>query len=312
MAPGYSVRRSARRLDAARFTRAGGVVYEDRAMCPGPTERTAARPTGLGARALRLAGAAAICAGVSLAGPAAAQLGPGDLQRAHALTANTVGWVALRTAMRTVVTQAGIGGSNVEETADTLAVLLAFEDGGGRLDPIVIGAVHAALTAHGAGDGAIAKLFADQGLTLSRARAIACLAFGQAPERRAGIVEPLDLSENDVQSCPKAYSRFRDHWLAIAEPLRAEADAGGEAAQAELSFAGGAMASARAVLLRGGTLDEVASFFAVAVSHPEPITIRALDCENAEASPVPGEVRICYSLVGEIASAVERGIVAGR
>jgi len=283
-----------------------------RAMRPGPTERSRTRLTGLSALAVRFAGAVLVCAGLAPAGPAAAQLGPGDLQRAHALTANTVGWVALRTAMRTVVTHAGIGRDNVEETADTLAVLLAFEDGGGRLDPIVIGAAHAALTAHGAGDEAIAKLFADQGLTLSRARAIACLAFGQAPERRASIVEPLDLSENDVQSCPEAYGRFRDHWLAIAEPLRTQAEGGGEPVQAELSFAGGSMASARAVLLRGGTLDEVANFFALAVSHPERIAIRALDCGQAEASPVPGEVRICYSLVGDIASAIERGIVAGR
>ncbi len=247
-----------------------------------------------------------------LAYPASAQLGPGDLQRAYALTANMAGWVALRTAMKLVVEDAGIAGSNATETADTLAVLLALEDGNGRLDAVIVGAARAALTAHGTRDPQIAKLFAEQGLSFGRAKAVACLAFGQAPERRAGIVEPLDLSEHDVQSCPRAYAQFRTHWLAKASLLRNQAGGSFKSGQIELVPAGGAMASARAVLIAGRTLDEVASFYANAVSYSGQIAIRALDCEQTQTLAEIDEVRVCYRLVGELASGIERGIVAGR
>jgi len=246
------------------------------------------------------------------ANPASAQLGPGDLQRAHALTANMAGWVALRAAMRLVVEGAGIAGSNAADTADTLAVLLALEDGDGRLDAVVVGAARAALTAHGTRDPQIAELFAEHGLSFARAKAIACLVFGQAPEKRASIVEPLDLSENEVQSCPQAYGRYRDYWLAKAAPLRKTTDGAAVSGQVELVPAGGAMASARAVLIAGRTLDEVAGFYANVVNYSGQITIRALDCQQSEIASETDEIRVCYRLVGALASGIERGIVAGR
>ena len=247
-----------------------------------------------------------------LASPASAQLGPGDLQRAHALTANMAGWVALRAAMKLVVDDAGIAEDDPTETADTLAVLLALEDGDGRLDAVIVGAARAALTAHGTRDPQIAALFAEYGLSFGRAKAIACLVFGQAPEQRAGIIEPLDLSESHANTCPQAYEQFRNHWLAKASPLRKQAGGAFQAGQVELVPAGGAMASARAVLIAGRTLDEVAGFFATSVNHSGPIIIKALDCNQIEVSPDKDEVRICYQLVGELASGIERGIVADR
>jgi hypothetical protein len=247
---------------------------------------------------------------LALAAPASAQLGPGDLQRAHALTANTAGWVALRSAMRQVVEAAGIGGADPTETADTLAVLLALEDGGGSLNAIVIGAARAAMTAQASGDQDIARLFADQGLALARARAISCLIFGYAPDRFADHLDALGLTANEVEACPQAYARFRDHWLEIAAPLRAGAEASAREGEVELVPAAGAKASARAVLMAGRTLDDVGAFFATAIRSPDPIPIRALDCDRPDALPAPGEVRICYGLVAEIAAGIERGIIA--
>jgi hypothetical protein len=212
--------------------------------------------------------------------------------------------------MRQVVEAAGIGGADPTETADTLAVLLALEDGGGSLNAIVIGAARAAMTAQASGDQDIARLFADQGLALARARAISCLIFGYAPDRFADHLDALGLTVNEVEACPQAYARFRDHWLEIAAPIRAGAEASARQGEVELVPAAGAKASARAVLMAGRTLDDVGAFLATAIKTEKPIAIRALDCDRPDALPAPGEVRICYSLVAAIAAGIERGIIA--
>lgn len=274
-----------------------------------PEHGRAPRRSAAGALALAVA-----CAVMLSPAGASAQLGAGDLQRAHALTANSAGWVALRGAIREVAIAAGVvGDESPEETADTLAVLLALEDGGGRLDAIIIGAARAAVTAHAASDSAVDRVFAEQGLTLARARAISCLVFGQAPEERASIAPALGLNEDEIGYCPTAYGRFRDHWLTEAAAMRAADNGPGQPATVELAPAGGVMASARSVLAAGQTLDEVAAFITNAIASPRALAIRAADCTR-EAAPEPAadEVRVCYDLIGELAAGIERGIVAGK
>ncbi len=248
---------------------------------------------------------------ISSGGSANAQLEPTDLQHAHTLTTNIAGWVALRAGMQIIVKRSGID-NGTAETSDTLAILLGLEDGSGKLDAIIIGAIRAAFSAHQADDLEVSKLYAEQGLTLARAKAIACLVFGHAPKRQAAMVEFLRLSQAEFQSCPQTYLRFSNHWLKIAAPMRAAPGRfreGSIPGQIVLTPAAGSKASARAILLASTTLNEVAAFFNNAITFSGTINIKALDCDRADILPAPDEVRLCYKLVSALADSIEQGLL---
>jgi len=166
--------------------------------------------------------AALLIMGVLLgfSGPARAQLGPGDLQIAHALTANSAGWAALRGAVRAVLEQNQVSSdASIDETADTLAVFLALEEGDSAIGAILAGSVRAALLASLAKDRSVMAPYAALGLTPARAEAIACLVYGRAPAERAVFADVVGLTEAERASCPQTYLGFRDYWAIPAEPL---------------------------------------------------------------------------------------------
>jgi hypothetical protein len=262
--------------------------------------------------------AAAIGILVVLAAPVGvrAQLGPGDLQVAHALTANTAAWAVLRRAVRHLAGKAVIEGGPISpDTADTLTVLLALEDGEGRLEPVLAGAARGALTALRADDPEIDRLFAGQGLTLSRARAIACLVFGSAPEEMTALAEATELTEAEQDACPASYARFRDHWVPRAFALRrAVSPVEAKPVSVDLRVAGGVMASVRAILIAGQTIDAVGTFVSRALVAQEPMRIEGKSCGASEVTldEAASRITLCYELVADLAGAIERGLVAGR
>jgi hypothetical protein len=272
----------------------------------------------LAARPVRAAFALA-CAWALLVGwpgTGRAQLGPGDLQIAHALTANTAAWAVLRQAVHILAAQAAIeGGMPSDDSADTIAVLLAIEDGGGRIDPVLAGAARAALLALKANDEAINRVFASQGLTQARARAIACLLYGSGPEGLDALAEGAELTAEERAACPDIYARFRKYWVPRAFPLRrAISPVAPQPVTVELGLAGGGLASARAVLIAGRTVESIAAYIEETLVALEPLRIEGRSCGAAETrfDPQTKSVTLCYELVRELANGVERGLSAGR
>ncbi|MHA1523207.1 MAG: hypothetical protein ACTSY1_02230 [Alphaproteobacteria bacterium] len=244
--------------------------------------------------------------------PARAQLGAGQLQKVHALTVNTAAWAVLRQVIATLARDAGLTAiADSSDAVDTATVVVALNDDQRRLDAVLAGSVRAGLVAQRAPAQA-SGTFAQLGLSRGQALGIACIIFGQSPEKRRRFATLVGLSARDQSLCPRDYQAISNYWLGRLSGILRAPGAGSQFSVAvQLDPAAGGAATARALLIAGQTLEQVAGVANSRLALRRNFTIRGTNC-NASGGAISsrsGQIILCYKMLADIANDVARGIV---
>lgn len=250
------------------------------------------------------------CLSVALPGPAWAQLGAGQLQKVHALTVNTAAWAVMRQVVATVARDAGLATiADSPDAVDTASVVIALSDAERRLDAVLAGAARGGLAA---GRAARASgTFARLGLARGQAMGIACLIYGRAPQDRQGFATLVGLSAREKSLCPRDYQAISTYWMSrIGGLLRTPQTGSRFGVSVQLDPAGGGAATARALLVAGQTLEQVAGVANARLALRRNLTIRASNCDNTGSaiSSRSGQIILCYKMLADIANDVAQGI----
>lgn len=235
------------------------------------------------------------------------QLGPADLKRVNALSANTAAWAVLRRAVAIALADAGLSDiATNTDNVDTIATVFALEDPEGRMVPVLSGAARGGIMAAARPDLTVAI-----GLDGARPRGLACLIFGQAPQERTLLADLVELSSQEREACASHYERIRDYWLEAAGAILRPDGAGEDTSIGlDLAPAGGPLASARSVLIAGETVNEVGYFLSRRVRFAQPLLLSGSACGGArvDVDPSSGRLILCYELFAELAQSIGQSL----
>lgn len=239
----------------------------------------------------------ALAMSVSLAG--AQTLTDEQLISAREFTVNNTWFVLYHELGHMLVDQLGIPVlSREEDVVDNIATFSLLAQESEEADQALIDASYGWLLSDLSVDTyESSDFYGEHSLDLQRAYAITCLLVGNDPE---GFQEAADYMEMDAdrqEGCANDYAQFEQSLGAVLSPYLGK----DQPISVVYDEAGEDYDWARQLLRRSKVLEKTATDIGESFALPNPITLRATLCDEANAfyDPATQEVLVCYELLGE-------------